>query len=360
MARIAVGGFQHETNTFAPSKATYDDFAAASAWPGLTRGEGLFAAVAGINIGIAGFVEAATAAGHDLLPLSWSQATPSAQVTEDAFERIVGQMAEDLAGMEDLDGLYLDLHGAMVADHIDDGEGEMLRRFRDVVGPDLPIVVSLDLHANVTPAMVTFADCLEIYRTYPHVDMAATGKRSAAQLEALIAGRGGRFKAFRQLPFMIPLSSGCTYEGPAKEIYREVKLLAQEPGGHRRLLRLRVLPGGLPRCRGVAGGLRADAGRGGRGRRKSLSGRGRTGVRLRAGGSVAGRGSARGQAHRRPCRQAGGPGRCPGQSRRGRQRRHHRIAACAAVGAGPRAPSSATSSTPGLPRPPTLRARGRR
>lgn len=230
MARIAVGGFQHETNTFAPSKATYADFVAASAWPGLTRGEGLFGAVAGINIGIAGFVEAATAAGHDLLPLSWSQATPSAQVTEDAFERIVGQMADDLAAMEGLDGLYLDLHGAMVADHVDDGEGEMLRRFRDVVGPDLPIVVSLDLHANVTPQMVALSDCLEIYRTYPHVDMAATGKRAAAQLDALIAGRGGRFKAYRQLPFMIPLSSGCTYEGPAKEIYREVKLLAQEPG----------------------------------------------------------------------------------------------------------------------------------
>jgi microcystin degradation protein MlrC len=106
----------------------------------------------------------------------------------------------------------------------------MLRRVRAVVGPDLPIAVSLDLHANVTPEMVEHANMLEIYRTYPHVDMAATGRRSALQLDALIKGAGGRCKAFRQLPFMIPLTSGCTYQGPAKEVYRAVKLLAQEPG----------------------------------------------------------------------------------------------------------------------------------
>jgi len=230
MARIAVGGFQHETNTFAPSKATYDDFVRPGAWPGLTRGAGLFDAVAGINIPIAGYVEAARAQGHELLPLAWAQATPSAHVTEDAYERIVALILEDLTALKDIDGLYLDLHGAMVAEHVDDGEGEMLRRVRAVVGPDLPIAVSLDLHANVTAEMVEFSDCLEIYRTYPHVDMAATGRRSAVQLDALIKGSGGRCKAFRQLPFMIPLTSGCTYEGPAKEIYREVKLLAREPG----------------------------------------------------------------------------------------------------------------------------------
>ncbi|MEQ8356935.1 MAG: M81 family metallopeptidase [Kiloniellaceae bacterium] len=229
MARIAFGGFQHETNTFAPTKATYDDFVRPGAWPGLTRGEALFEAIAGINIPVAGYVEAARPQGHELLPLSWSQATPSAQVTEDAYERIVGQILEDLAALKDLDGLYLDLHGAMVAEHVDDGEGELLRRVRDLLGPDLPLVVSLDLHANVTPEMVALADCLEIYRTYPHVDMAATGRRCALHLDALIKGEGGRFKAYRQLPFMIPLTSGCTYQGPAKEVYREVARLARQP-----------------------------------------------------------------------------------------------------------------------------------
>jgi len=77
MARIAVGGFQHETNTFAPSKATYDDFLKPGAWPGLTRGAALFDAIAGINIPVAGYVEAAKAQGHELLPLVWTNATPS-------------------------------------------------------------------------------------------------------------------------------------------------------------------------------------------------------------------------------------------------------------------------------------------
>ncbi|MEO3430312.1 M81 family metallopeptidase [Pelagibius sp. CAU 1746] len=230
MARIAFGGFQHETNTFAPSKATYDDFLKPGAWPGLTRGAALFDAIAGINIPVAGYVEAAKAQGHELLPLTWTNATPSAHVTEDAYERIAAMLLEDLAALKDIDALYLDLHGAMVAEHVDDGEGELLRRVRDLVGPDLPLVVSLDLHANVTREMVEFSDCLDIYRTYPHVDMAATGRRCAQHLDALLKGEGGRFKAFRQMPFMIPLTSGCTYEGPAKEVYREVKLLAQEPG----------------------------------------------------------------------------------------------------------------------------------
>ena len=230
MARIAFGGFQHETNTFAPSKATYDEFLKPGAWPGLTRGGDLFAAIEGINIPVAGFVEAAQAQGHELLPLTWTNATPSAHVTEDAYERIAAMILEDLAGLKNLDALFLDLHGAMVAEHVDDGEGELLRRVREVVGPDLPLVVSLDLHANVTAEMVELSDCLDIYRTYPHVDMAATGRRCAQHLDALLNGTGGRFKAFRQLPFMIPLTSGCTYEGPAKEVYREVKLLAQEPG----------------------------------------------------------------------------------------------------------------------------------
>src|SRR3546814_17156356 len=91
MARIAFGGFQHETNTFAPSNATYADFLKPGAWPGLTRGEPLFAAIKGINIPVAGFVEVAQKQGHTLLPLLWSHATPSAPANADAYDTIPGQ-----------------------------------------------------------------------------------------------------------------------------------------------------------------------------------------------------------------------------------------------------------------------------
>ena len=85
-------------------------------------------------------------------------------------------MVDGIAAAGPLDAVYLDLHGAMVTEHLDDGEGEILARVRKVIGKDLPLVVSLDLHANVTPEMVEHADALIAYRTYPHVDMADTGR----------------------------------------------------------------------------------------------------------------------------------------------------------------------------------------
>jgi len=229
MARIAIGGFQHETNTFAPSKATFEDFQRAGAWPGLTRGPTLFEAVAGINLPIAGFIERARRAGHELLPLSWTQATPSAEVSEDAYERIAGQIIEDLRELRHLDAVYLDLHGAMVAEHLEDGEGELLARVRRAVGPEPPVVASLDLHANITPAMVELSDALVAFRTYPHIDMAETGARSAELIErCLTSGRKPR-KAYRQLPFLIPTTAGCTTQEPARSLFAHLESLDRPP-----------------------------------------------------------------------------------------------------------------------------------
>ena len=90
MARIAVGGFQHETNTFAPQRASWDDFARADAWPGFVRGPELIAAVEGYNIPIAGAVERLRALGHEIVPLCWCFATPSSYVEHDAYEAAPG------------------------------------------------------------------------------------------------------------------------------------------------------------------------------------------------------------------------------------------------------------------------------
>ena len=90
MARIAVGGFQHETNTFAPQRATWADFERADAWPGFIRGAELIDAVHGYNIPIAGAVAALKAKGHELLPLCWCSAPPSSYVERDAYERVAG------------------------------------------------------------------------------------------------------------------------------------------------------------------------------------------------------------------------------------------------------------------------------
>ena len=228
MTRIAVGGFLHETNTFAPTRATYDAFVHGGGWPAMTFGADVLKVMRGINVGLAGFVEAAEARGWDLIPTIACGASPSAHVTKDAFERITKVITDGIAAAGRLDAVYLDLHGAMVTEHLDDGEGEILARVRKIIGPDLPLVVSLDLHANVTPEMVAHADALIAYRTYPHVDMADTGRASAKHLALLLDTKQRFAKAFRQLPFLIPISWQCTNDQPTKGIYEKLAALDKD------------------------------------------------------------------------------------------------------------------------------------
>lgn len=228
MPRIAVGGFLHETNTFAPTKATFESFVHGGGWPAMARGADVLKVMRNINVGLAGFVGAAEENGWELVPTISCGASPSAHVTEDAFERIVTVMVDGIRNAGKLDAIYLDLHGAMVTEHFDDGEGEILRRVRQAIGNDLPLVVSLDLHANVTPAMVEHADALIAYRTYPHVDMADTGRAAARHLASLLRSRQKFAKAFRQLPFLIPISWQCTNDEPTRSIYRKLAAMESE------------------------------------------------------------------------------------------------------------------------------------
>jgi microcystin degradation protein MlrC len=228
MTRIAVGAFLHETNTFAPTKATYDDFVHGGGWPSMAKGGDVLKVMRSINVGLAGFVEQAENNRWELLPTISCGASPSAHVTEDAYERIAKVMIDGIAAAGPLDAVYLDLHGAMMSEHLDDGEGEILARVRKVIGKDLPLVASLDLHANVTPEMMEQADALIAYRTYPHVDMADTGRAAADHLALLLKTKQRFAKAFRQLPFLIPISWQCTNDQPAKAIYEKLAALQSE------------------------------------------------------------------------------------------------------------------------------------
>jgi microcystin degradation protein MlrC len=228
--KIAVGGMQHETNTFAPTRADLDAFVKGGGWPTIQYGETLFAAVEGANLPVAGAIGCLRAGGHQVVPLAWAAASPSAQVTRDAFETIVGNLVARLKDAMPVDGVYLDLHGAMVCEHVDDGEGEILARVREAVGNDVAVVASLDLHANVTRRMVHCADAVTIYRTYPHVDMAATGARAAQRLLEIALGRGLAARAFHVFDYLTPLPSQCTLMEPAKRLYELVDKLEREQG----------------------------------------------------------------------------------------------------------------------------------
>lgn len=226
MPRIAIGGFLHETNTFAPSKADYAAFDGGSGYGPIRRGDEIFQHLTHVNAAIAGAIAVGRAEGWDLVPTLWCAASPSAHVTEDAFERIGGEIIDRIAAAMPLDGVFLDLHGAMVCEHVDDGEGELLARLRQRIGYDVPVVVALDLHANVTRRMVDEADLLDSYRTYPHVDMTETGARAAGVLARMLTGeRPG--KAFLQAPFLTAIAWQSTFTEPARGLYARLEDLAR-------------------------------------------------------------------------------------------------------------------------------------
>ncbi len=232
MTRILIAGYQHETNTFAPSLADWAAFTRGDSFPAFMRGPEMQAQLTGINIPVAGVIDAARRHGWTLVPSCWAGAIPSSYVTKDAFERIAAALCEDViaARAGGLDGVYLDLHGAAVAENADDSEGELISRVRALVGPDIPIVCSLDLHANVTQRMLREADALVSYRTYPHVDMAATGELAAELLaRRLKVGRKEPMHA-RRLPFLIPLNAQSTWMEPAKSLYDELIALDRTHG----------------------------------------------------------------------------------------------------------------------------------
>jgi len=227
--KVLVAGYQHETNTFAPSKADWAAFNRGDSFPAFVHGAAMLDQMRGVNLPIGGFIDAARTRGWQLVPSSWCGAIPSAHVTEDAFERISASIMDDVA-RGGFDAVYLDLHGAAVAEHVDDTEGELIARIRHGVGADVPIVVSLDLHANVTLRMLREADALVSYRSYPHVDMAATGAL-AAQLLARRVKLGRREPiAYRRLPFLIPLNAQSTWMEPARSLYDELIELDRDFG----------------------------------------------------------------------------------------------------------------------------------
>ena len=230
MSRIAIGGFQHETNTFAPSKADYTAFEAGGGWPGVKYGEPIFGAVEGANIPAAGAIQALRALGHSLVGTAWAAASPSAHVTAGAFEKILNGLIQNLTEAGPVDGVYLDLHGAMVSEEHEDGEGEILRRVRELVGPRVPIVASLDLHANVTRAMIDKVDAMVAYRTYPHVDMADTGARAARLLEQMLKTGERMHGGFHTLDYLTGISSQCSFIEPCKSIYQELSRLEEQSG----------------------------------------------------------------------------------------------------------------------------------
>ena len=226
---IFIAGFHHETNTFAPSPADWAAFTSGAGYPGYARGDAMLAQMTPTSTGLGGFVHEALEHGWELRPSVWAGAMPSNRVTTDAFERICAEIVEDLQ-RGGFDAVFLDLHGAAVAECADDAEGELLARVRAVVGPSMPIVTCLDLHANVTQRMLELASAMTAYRTYPHIDMRECGQRAARMLaRRLVPAALERMLHAERVPFLLPLNAQCTLMQPAASV---IALIEQIEAAH--------------------------------------------------------------------------------------------------------------------------------
>ena len=223
---VFVAGFHHETNTFAPSVADWAAFECGAGYPSYARGEAMLQKMRGTSTSLGGFAQAAAERGWSLQPSVWAGAMPSNRVTAPAFARICDEIVADLQ-RGGFDAIYLDLHGAGVAVGADDAEGELLARIRAVVGPGMPIVASLDLHANVTERMLKLTNAMTAFRTYPHVDMRETGAR-AAQMLARRVGTSTRHMFAERVPFLLPLNAQCTLMQPAASVIALIDRLEAE------------------------------------------------------------------------------------------------------------------------------------
>jgi microcystin degradation protein MlrC len=180
---VLTAEFAHETNTFNRNLTDFAAFVDRSTHFGAEaikeRGDA--------NTELAGFLDCGRKFGWEIVHVLSASAQPAGNVTRDAFERLGGAIVE-AAKQRKFDGILLGLHGAMVTEFDEDGEGVLLERLRAVVGPDIPIAITLDLHANVTPKMCRLANIIVSYKTYPHVDMRERAVQAGEILERAMKG----------------------------------------------------------------------------------------------------------------------------------------------------------------------------
>lgn len=229
--KIVSGGIQHETNTFATVPTTLEDFQRDSeCGEDLQGGELLHKMYLGTGTIHGGYLDEAAARGIEIEPVLNVRAQPAGPVQQNAFQHMLQLLLDRIGAAGPCDAVALDLHGAMVTEDEEDAEGTIIDAVREQVGPDMPIVVTLDLHANITSKMAEKSDCLIGYDTYPHVDMNERGREAIGLLERVVSGQVKPCQAFRQLPLMTMPPMQCTLRQPMGGLIDELHELEQREG----------------------------------------------------------------------------------------------------------------------------------
>ena len=227
--RVAVGAIVQESNSFCVRSSGLEHFRAGT----LAFGAEAHDAIAGTGTEVAGFLEVAAARGVVVAPTVVAWASTGGPMRRDDADALISQLLAAIGEAKrtgPLDGILLALHGAWVGVGDDDLDGRVLGLVRDRVGESVPIVVTLDLHANVTERMARNADALIGYATYPHIDMRDTGRRAAhVLLDSLDGGRRTRV-IYQRVPMVVPPENSQTSGGPIESVKRLELAIGAVPG----------------------------------------------------------------------------------------------------------------------------------
>ncbi len=222
MTTIAIGGIMHESNTFSNTPTDFAAFSQVHA--------GNIRKVWGeAHHEIGGFIQGATEYGYTAYPMFMTSATPAGRVTDDAFDRLTEMLIQHLKAAPKYEGLLLALHGALVAESYPDGDGEVLRRLRDAFGRDLPIIVTLDQHANVSEQMVAESTALVIYKTTPHIDQRQRGLQAAELMMQILRDGITPTQALVKPPMLLNILYHTTNVPPMEPILTAAKQLEARP-----------------------------------------------------------------------------------------------------------------------------------
>jgi microcystin degradation protein MlrC len=204
---IALASIVQESNDFSPLKTRYEDFELAFDKEVIRRHDGALTEMGG-------FLSTLGGARRKVEPLCSGWAVTGGRMRRDDYQRLAHAFLQRLTRLARPEALLLALHGAQTAESVDDVAGHLLSASRKILGPQIPIVVTLDLHANVTELMVRSATLITGYKTYPHIDLFETGKRGADLLLQILSGTLTPAMRHRKLPMIVPAENMQTTSGP--------------------------------------------------------------------------------------------------------------------------------------------------
>jgi microcystin degradation protein MlrC len=229
--RIAAFGIHHETNTFSTFQVDLQAFQSSGLQrEGILRGDQIRALHGDTDTCFGGYFEAAGKYGFQLVPLLFAATDPAGTISSEAFESILGEALQMLADRGPWDGVILNQMGAAVTEEFPDMDGEVARRTRALIGPDIPLIMTLDLHANVSQQMADETDALFIYRTNPHLDARQLAVKACKILIQIINGEITPVSALEMPPMVIGIMKQDTSEEPMTQVIEAVVEAQDFPG----------------------------------------------------------------------------------------------------------------------------------